>query len=84
MVEARNSNYRKLGETILKNTIALLVLATWLAACATNETTASAEGADDTTTSATEAPARKKVCNYERGTSTGTRMRKVFKYVDES
>ena len=63
-------------EILVRNAIALGVLAVWLAGCAGNQTTQSADSATDS------APAKKKECTYERNTGGTSRMQRVCRYVD--
>lgn len=68
----------------MKNTFVLILLAMCLAACASSQTTGSAESGGVTTAEAGETTGRKKVCKRERSARVGTRVRRSCKYVDES
>jgi len=70
------------ADIFLKNTIAFVVLATWLAACASNQPNSSVDSEADATTSDISAPTRKKVCKYERSSGGGSSLERVCRYVD--
>ncbi len=64
----------------MKNTIFLVVLVMWLGACASNQSTQSADGK----TADSGMPAgKKKVCKHERNTGGISRMKRVCRYVDD-
>jgi ABC-type enterochelin transport system substrate-binding protein len=64
----------------VKNTIFLVVLVMWLVACASNQSTQSADGK----TADSGMPAgKKKVCKHERNTGGISRIKRVCRYVDD-
>jgi hypothetical protein len=63
----------------VKNTIILAVLALWLGACASSQTTQS----EDEKSAGTGMPeGKKKVCKHERNSGGVSRMKRVCHYVD--
>ena len=63
----------------MKNTIILAVLVLWLGACASNQTT---QSADETAANSGMPAAKKKVCKHERNSGGVSRMKRVCHYVD--
>ena len=63
----------------MKNTIILAVLVLWLGACASNQTT---QSADETSANSGMPAAKKKVCKHERNSGGVSRMKRVCHYVD--
>jgi hypothetical protein len=63
----------------VKNTIILAVLALWLGACASSQTT---QSADETAANTGMPAAKKKVCKHERNSGGVSRMKRVCHYVD--
>ena len=63
----------------MKNIFFLIVLATWLGACASNKP---AESANEASANSGMPPGQKKVCKHERNSGGVSRLRRVCHYVD--
>ena len=63
----------------MKNTIILVVFALWLGACASNQTT---QSADEKSANSGMPEGKKKVCRHERNSGGVSRMKRVCRYVD--
>ncbi len=63
----------------MKNTIILAVLALWLGACASNQST---QSTDDKSANTGMPEGKKKVCKHERNSGGGSRLKRVCHYVD--
>ena len=66
----------------MRTAIAFAVLAIGLTACASNPSTQTGGSTEGSTTDASSAPERKRVCKYEKTNGTGSRMERVCRYVD--
>ncbi len=63
----------------MKNIFFLIVLAKWLGACASNQST---QSADEKTAGSGMPAGKKKVCKHERNSGGVSRMKRVCHYVD--
>jgi len=64
----------------VKNAIFLIVLAMCLGACASNQST---QSADEKTADSGMPAGKKKVCKHERNSGGVSRMKRVCRYVDD-
>ena len=66
----------------MKNAFVITVLATWLASCASNQTSLSAESINDSPVNKNSVETPEKVCTYETGGRLGANRRRVCRDAD--
>ncbi len=66
----------------MKNAIGIIVFATWLASCASNQSNLSVESMNESPASEHSAETPEKVCTYETGGRLGASRRRVCRDAD--